>query len=62
MEFEALREAFEERAAILEFCANMPRAEAEKRARIELRYFEGEPSPEQATLPGLEIRERHNYG
>lgn len=26
-------EAFEERAAILEYCANLPRAEAERQAR-----------------------------
>lgn len=27
------RERFEERAAILEYCANLPRAEAERQAR-----------------------------
>lgn len=33
----AWREAYEERAAIIEFCANLPRAEAERRAESDIR-------------------------
>ncbi len=43
-------EAFEERAAILEYCANLPRTEAERQARdaaqVRNRAFPGaRPSP-----------------
>jgi hypothetical protein len=34
-ECEAMRDYYEERAAILEFCAHMSRGEAERRAREE---------------------------
>lgn len=36
METNARQEAFEERAAIMEFCGGLKRAEAEARARIAL--------------------------
>lgn len=37
-----VREYFEERAAIMEFCGNLPRVEAERRARVEAAAYRHE--------------------
>ena len=51
-------EAFEERAAILEYCANFPRAEAERQARNAAQVrnralLDARPSPQSDQRGGL---------